>query len=179
MDLELQQQHILITGATSGIGLAIARRLAQLGAELTLCGRDRARCEALEHELGARTLVLDITDELAVKDAFSDLAPLDGLVNCAGISLLDAAIQVRAADLDAMLATNVRAAAIVAREAANNMLPPDARAVSSMSPARPRWSRWSTISATAPRRQRWTPRRGSCVSNWGHTVFGSIASTPR
>ncbi|GAA5172208.1 MULTISPECIES: SDR family oxidoreductase [Halomonadaceae] len=122
MDFELRGKHFLVTGATSGIGLEIARLLRECGADLVLFGRNQERLKALEHELGARTVALDITDEYAITAAFADLPALDGLVNCAGISILDPATRLHAADLDAMMATNLRAATIVAREAANNML---------------------------------------------------------
>lgn len=122
MNFELQQQCILVTGATSGIGLAIARTLAELGAELVLCGRNRDRLAELAHELGARALAVDITDEAAVIAAFVGLPALDGLVNCAGISILDDALDVKAADLERILATNVTASAVVAREAARHMI---------------------------------------------------------
>ena len=55
----------LVTGSTSGIGLDIARSLAELGAELVLFGRNRDQLATLEKELGARTLAVDITDEAA------------------------------------------------------------------------------------------------------------------
>ncbi|GGY00235.1 short-chain dehydrogenase/reductase [Litchfieldella qijiaojingensis] len=122
MNFELQEKRILVTGATSGIGLDIAWSLTELGAELVLFGRNRDKLVELEQELGARTLALDITDEAAVSEAFAEMPALDGLVNCAGISRLESALRVRAEDLDALMTTNVRAAAIVAREAAANML---------------------------------------------------------
>lgn len=122
MDFELQQQRILVTGATSGIGLAIALTLAEFGAELVLLGRNRARLAELENELGARILAVDITDEAALTEAFTGMPALDGLVNCAGISLLDDALDVKAADLERILATNVTASAVVAREAARQMI---------------------------------------------------------
>ncbi|WP_435103281.1 SDR family oxidoreductase [Arhodomonas sp. AD133] len=122
MDFDLHDKRILVTGATSGIGLDIARSLAELGAELVLFGRNREQLAALEQELSVRAVALDITDESAVAEAFADMPALDGLVNCAGISRLAPALEARADDLDAQMTTNTRAAAVVAREAAANML---------------------------------------------------------
>ncbi|MFC3284685.1 SDR family oxidoreductase [Litchfieldella rifensis] len=122
MDFELQHQRILVTGATSGIGLDIARSLAELGADLVLFGRNRDRLADLERELGARTLAVDITDEAAVTEAFVGMPGLDGLVNCAGISILDDALDVKAEDLERIMTTNVTASAVMAREAARHMI---------------------------------------------------------
>ncbi|MEL7983233.1 SDR family oxidoreductase [Vreelandella titanicae] len=122
MNFELQNQRILVTGATSGIGLDIAKALAELGANLVLIGRNRDILADLEQSLGALTLAVDITDEAAVNAAFSEMPVLDGLVNCAGISILDDVLDVKAKDLDQIMATNVTASAVVAREAARHMI---------------------------------------------------------
>jgi len=122
MNFELQNQRILVTGATSGIGLDIAQALAELGANLVLIGRNRDILAELEQSLGALTLAVDITDEAAVNAAFSEMPVLDGLVNCAGISVLDGVLDVKAKDLEQIMATNVTASAVVAREAARHMI---------------------------------------------------------
>ncbi|OBA00434.1 SDR family oxidoreductase [Halomonas sp. G11] len=122
MNFELQNQRILVTGATSGIGLDIAQALAELGAELVLFGRNREKLAELKQALGAHTLAVDITDEAAVTAAFSEMPALDGLVNCAGVSILDDVLDVKAKDLEQIMATNVTACAVVAREAARHMI---------------------------------------------------------
>ena len=122
MNFELHNQRILVTGATSGIGLDIARSLAELGAELVLFGRNRDQLAKLEKELGARTLAVDITDEAAVVVAFAEMPVLDGLVNCAGISILDDVLDFKAKDIENIMNTNVTASAVVAREAARHMI---------------------------------------------------------
>ncbi|QNU61370.1 SDR family oxidoreductase [Vreelandella titanicae] len=122
MNFELHNQRILVTGATSGIGLDIARSLAELGAELVLFGRNRDQLATLEKELGARTLAVDITDEAAVVAAFAEMPVLDGLVNCAGISILDDVLDFKAKDIENIMNTNVTASAVVTREAARHMI---------------------------------------------------------
>lgn len=122
MNFELHNQRILVTGATSGIGLDIAHALAELGAELVLFGRNRDKLAELEQALGARTLAVDITDEAAVIAAFAEMPVLDGLVNCAGISILDEVLDIKAKDLESIMTTNVTASAVVAREAARHMI---------------------------------------------------------
>ena len=122
MNFELQNQRILVTGATSGIGLDIAKALAELGANLVLIGRNQDILAELEQSLGALTLAVDITDEAAVTAAFAEMPVIDGLVNCAGVSILDDVLDVKAKDLEQIMATNVTASAVVAREAARHMI---------------------------------------------------------
>ena len=93
----LERTVALVTGASSGIGEATARRLAAEGAAVALVARRGDRLEALAKELngaGGRTLVIpaDITDEeqarAAVEQTVAELGRLDTLVNNAGMMLL-------------------------------------------------------------------------------------------
>lgn len=89
----LKGQHALVTGANRGIGAAIARHLAQAGADVSLLVRTPANAAALATELqalGARTAVVgaDVTDEPALRAAIAEaegvLGPVQVLVNNAG-----------------------------------------------------------------------------------------------
>src|SRR4051812_28443045 len=88
---------VMVTGASSGIGEAAARKLAELGADLGLVARRRDRLETLATELretGGRVLVVeaDVTDreqaEAAVAQVAAELGRLDTLINNAGVMLL-------------------------------------------------------------------------------------------
>ncbi len=91
----LKQRHALITGASRGIGAAIARELARAGANLTLLGRDAEHLEALAKTLDQQAsicvLAVDITDhtalEAAIQQALSALGPVNILINNAGQAL--------------------------------------------------------------------------------------------
>jgi NAD(P)-dependent dehydrogenase (short-subunit alcohol dehydrogenase family) len=77
----LAGKHVVVTGAGTGIGRAIAQRLAAEGARLTLLARDESRLRDVVP--GASTRSVDIRDEDAVRAAFDE--PLDGLVANAGV----------------------------------------------------------------------------------------------
>lgn len=81
-------EHAIVTGGSGGIGLAVARRLVELGATVTLVARDRERLERAAAGLGgsADVLALDLADEAAVAAALPGKRRVDLLVNCAGIS---------------------------------------------------------------------------------------------
>jgi NADP-dependent 3-hydroxy acid dehydrogenase YdfG len=78
----------LVTGASRGIGAAVARALAS-GHDLLLGGRDTSALEGLARELpGARPWPVDLTDSAAVAEAAGGIERLDVLVHSAGVGLL-------------------------------------------------------------------------------------------
>lgn len=89
----------LVTGATGGIGLQIARQFAELGWTVLVGARNQARGEKVAGEFGGRPLSLDVTDAGAVARAAATVSDLDVLVNNAGVSL-DIGTPVTEADLD-------------------------------------------------------------------------------
>ncbi|MEZ5352959.1 MAG: SDR family oxidoreductase [Bryobacteraceae bacterium] len=84
----LKSMKVLVIGATGGIGSAVARRLAKRGAEVVVAARNPERLAALGEEIDARCVAVDAADFEALEAATAPLAPLDGLVNCAGSLLL-------------------------------------------------------------------------------------------
>jgi NAD(P)-dependent dehydrogenase (short-subunit alcohol dehydrogenase family) len=89
--VRLGGRRVLVTGAASGIGLAIAQLFHREGARVALLDRDRARLEKAAVD-GAPTLVCDVADERQVRDAVgraaAALGGIDGVVNSAGIDLM-------------------------------------------------------------------------------------------
>ncbi len=87
---DLTGRRALVTGASQGIGQALARGLAAAGAEVVLNGRDAGRLAAAAGAIpGARLLAFDVTDHAAARAAIdgfeADTGPIDILVNNAGM----------------------------------------------------------------------------------------------
>ena len=102
-------KHVAVTGAASGLGLAIAKAAEAEGA--TVIAMDRA-ASPFEN-----SRVCDIADEEQVKNALSGLSRLDAVVNSAGIARRARVDQTEMADFDAVMAVNVRGAFLVSKYA--------------------------------------------------------------
>lgn len=85
MDLELKGKTALVTGATAGIGLAIARRLAAEGADVVISGRQTAKLEAAATDIGARGILADPATAEGAETLVAALPQVDILVNNLGI----------------------------------------------------------------------------------------------
>jgi NAD(P)-dependent dehydrogenase (short-subunit alcohol dehydrogenase family) len=103
-----------VTGATSGLGKAIAVRLARDGMRIIIVGRDPTRgaavVEQIETEGGQATFIAaDLSDPAEIERLAVEAGDIDVLVNNAGFSLWAPTEQVTAEEFDAMFASNVRA----------------------------------------------------------------------
>lgn len=120
---------VLITGATSGIGEACARRFARGGYRLVLTGRNEEKLNALREELAAVgaevvTLAFDVRDREAATVALSSLkeAP-DVLINNAGLALgLEKEYEGSYDDWDTMIDTNIKGLLTVTRTVVPRMV---------------------------------------------------------
>lgn len=111
----------LITGGSSGIGLAIARMLREEGFELTLASRTREKIEAAAAEIGAHAIAADVGREedcvRVVAEHKDRFGGLDMLVNSAGIGIAGTVESLQAKHIDLQLGINLRGLLLVTREA--------------------------------------------------------------
>ncbi len=120
--MNLAGRSVLLTGATGGLGHAIARRLHAEGASLVLTGRRAEVLEPLAAETGARALAVDLTDAEAVLRLASECADVDVLVSNAGLPGTGQIMSFSVEEIDRALAVNLRAPMVLARELAERMV---------------------------------------------------------
>jgi 3-oxoacyl-[acyl-carrier protein] reductase len=125
---DLTGKAALVTGASGGIGEAVARALHAQGASVVLHGTRAEKLEALQKDLGARafTLAVELSDRDAVAglvDAASALAgPISILVNNAGITRDGLLMRMKDDDWDSVLEVNMTASMSLCRAAMRGMM---------------------------------------------------------
>jgi NAD(P)-dependent dehydrogenase (short-subunit alcohol dehydrogenase family) len=111
----------LITGGSSGIGLAIGRMLREEGFELTLASRTAEKVEAAAAELGATAIAADVSKpedcERVVSDHVARTGGLDLLVNSAGIGIAARVEDAQLKHIDRQLRINLRGLVLVSQAA--------------------------------------------------------------
>jgi short-subunit dehydrogenase len=121
--VELEGKRLLLSGATGGIGRAIAERLAAEEASLVLSSRKQAELEALARSLpgGAErhgVLVADLAEDGAAQQLVRDAGDLDGLIANAALPGVGSIEKVSAEELTGTLRVNLEAPMLMARELA-------------------------------------------------------------
>ena len=121
----------LVTGGSRGIGRAIARQLAMLGASVSICGRDRAALEDSERGLASigtpmHWQIADVTKPADVANLVAKtetaLGPITILVNNAGVGLFGPAHEKTEADWNRVLDTNLKSVFLVSRAVTPSMI---------------------------------------------------------
>ncbi len=129
ISFSLEGRTALVTGASQGLGFAIASGLAEAGAHVVLNGRDPQRLEAAaatlrDAGLAVSTLAFDVSDEAAAEQALATLdaaAWPDILVNNAGLRQRDALENLAPGDMRRMLEANLMGPFILCRLVARGM----------------------------------------------------------
>ena len=125
---DLTGKTALVTGASGGLGGAIARALHKQGATVALSGTRREALEGVAAELGERTHILtcDLSDSAAVEAllpaAEAALGQLDILVNNAGVTRDNLFMRMKDAEWDQVIAVNLTAAFRLSRAAVKGMM---------------------------------------------------------
>jgi short-subunit dehydrogenase len=113
--MELRGSSVLLTGATGGIGHAIARRLHGAGASLVVTGRRSEVLEPLAAEVGGRALAVDLADRAAVDRLLDEAGEVDVLVANAALPASGDILDFRVDQIDKALEVNLRAPIAMAR----------------------------------------------------------------
>ena len=129
--MTLEGRVALVTGASQGIGHAIALRLASAGANVAIAARNQEKLDALVQQITAAggkasAFGLDVAEEEQIKSVFKNviaqLGKIDILVNNAGITRAQLVMRMKRADWDAVLNTNLTSAYLCTQQAISSML---------------------------------------------------------
>ncbi|MCM2502154.1 SDR family oxidoreductase [Aureimonas altamirensis] len=120
--MDLSGRRILVTGAGKGIGRATALLLARLGARVVAVGRTAADLESLSGETSCETVQADLADSEAVEGLIARAGKVDDLVNCAGTTTLEPAMDFRLETFEEIMAVNVRAPLALSRDFARQAI---------------------------------------------------------
>ena len=126
--LRLKEKKVLITGATGGIGSAIAKRMAKQGADLVLSGTKKDSLETLSNEIGDNcySFAADLAKKEEIKNlviwAIEKMGSIDILVNNAGITRDNLSIRMSDEDWDDVINVNLTASFLLSRDCLKVML---------------------------------------------------------
>jgi 3-oxoacyl-[acyl-carrier protein] reductase len=124
--MNLNNAVALVTGGSAGIGFSIAKTFAESGARVAITGRDKGRLDEAAKKLGAFPVHADVSKEADVERTYREVlakfGDLDILVNNAGIGVFKPLVEIDRSAFDAVIATNVTGAMLMAREAAKHFI---------------------------------------------------------
>jgi len=123
----LRSKRALVTGASSGIGLACAVALAENGAEVTLAARSGDKLREIVDAMAAenwmaRALELDVSDVAGTTKAVKQTGPFDILLNSAGLAKHSPALETLEEDFDAVSNLNIKGAYFLTRAVAEGLV---------------------------------------------------------
>ena len=122
MTMQISGAKVLLTGATGGLGQAIARSLASRGAQLVLTGRRTDVLEPLAAELSASVRAVDLADPAAVLSLAGESADVDVLVLNAALPGSGRLDSFSLDQMERVIDVNLRAPIVLAHELAPHML---------------------------------------------------------
>src|SRR5688572_25900259 len=125
--MRLSGSHVLITGASRGIGACLARQAAERGAVVTLVARSADALGKLAADTGGHALPSDLTDRTALRGLITRAeqqagAPVDVLVNNAGFDAARSMLELSEDDVADIVALNLHAPIELSRQAMPGMV---------------------------------------------------------
>ncbi|NQY60606.1 SDR family NAD(P)-dependent oxidoreductase [Cognatishimia sp.] len=123
----LKGKRALVTGASSGIGLACATALAEYGAEVTLAARSGDKLREIAGQMSeqgwdVQTLSVDVSDVASTTASVMGAGPFDILVNSAGLARHSAALETKEEDFDAVAELNFKGAYFLTKAVAQGLV---------------------------------------------------------
>lgn len=110
--MQIADRHVLVTGASRGIGAAIAREFAKNGAKVTVVARTLGPLEAMAAEIGGRAVAADLFDADQVEGLIGRVeeagGPVDVLVNNAGMEITKSILDTARSEVDEVLTLNLQ-----------------------------------------------------------------------
>ena len=124
--MDLSNAKVLITGGTSGIGFETAKMLKSKGAEVVICGRNKAKVDKASNELNVKGFVADVSNENKVKELVSfaneTMNGLNVLINNAGLGTFSKLVDTSLDDFQKNWEVNTKGLFLTGREAAKHFV---------------------------------------------------------
>ncbi len=124
--MQLRDRHVVVTGASRGIGAALARAFAGRGARVTLVARSADALAVLAREIDGHAIVADLTDPVVVGGLIAriedEVASIDVLVNNAGIDLTGGFTDLTPEELERLIRLNVISVTELTRQVLPRMI---------------------------------------------------------
>jgi short-subunit dehydrogenase len=114
--MDLADRHVVVTGGSRGMGAEFGRAFAAAGARVTLLARGEAELRAVATDLGVGYLAADVSDASGLGERLEEIAPVDVLVNNAGLGTSGELADFSAPDLRRLYEVNALAPAELARQ---------------------------------------------------------------
>ena len=116
MITQFEGKSVIITGAGKGIGRACALEMARRGAKVIALARTKSDLDSLSSATGSTSIIVDLLDKAAARNAMREAGTADFLINCAGTSVLESVLEMTDEGYETVIGVNLRAALICAQE---------------------------------------------------------------
>jgi L-xylulose reductase len=120
--IRFDKKRALVTGGGRGIGQEVALLLDKLGAKVVVFDRIQEDLDALKKEISCETVNVDLLDAEATAKAARKVLPIDLLVNCAGVVIMEPFLETTVKNFDETLGVNTRAMLVVSQAVARDLI---------------------------------------------------------